>query len=294
MNTAVATLLEILDLEPLEQDLFRGRSPQVGWQRVFGGQVIGQALVAATRTVVDRPAHSLHGYFVRPGDPAVPIVYRVDRIRDGGSFTTRRVEAIQHGRVIFTMAASFHTPESEALAHSFAMPAAPAPEALPSEQELKERWLAHAPAAVRAYWERDRPLELRPTDFLHYLSREPLPPRQQVWIRTTAPLPTDPAVHAAVLAYASDMTLFDTALFPHGRSVFDRDMLLASLDHAMWFHTAAPIDDWLLYDQDSPWSGGARGLSRGSIWTRDGRLVASTTQEGLMRRAEVEVRGTPG
>lgn len=294
MNAAVATLLDILDLEPLEHDLFRGRSPQVGWQRVFGGQVIGQALVAAGRTVKDRPVHSLHAYFLRPGDPAVPIVYQVDRIRDGAGFTTRRVVAIQHGRPIFSMAASFHVAEEAALSHSAVMPQAPRPEDLPDEEVLKRRFLADAPPAVKAYWERERPLELRPADFDHYLSRTPLEPHQQVWLRTTAPLPDDPAVHAAVLAYASDMTLFDTALFAHGRSVFDRDMQLASLDHAMWFHGAARIDDWLLYDQDSPFSGGARGFSRGSIWTRDGRLVASTAQEGLMRVADVATRGVPG
>ncbi|MCE1235407.1 MAG: acyl-CoA thioesterase II [Hyphomicrobiales bacterium] len=294
MNDAVAGLLDILDLEVLEHDLFRGRSPQVGWQRVFGGQVVGQALVAATRTVARRPVHSLHGYFIRPGDPAVPIVYHVERIRDGGSFTTRRVTAIQHGRTIFSMEASFHDREDDALEHNIAMPNAPAPEDLPAEKELKERYLAEAPANVRAYWERDRPIELRPTNFDHYVSDRLLDPHQQVWVRATGPLPDDPAIHAAVLAYASDMTLLDTALFAHGRSVFDRDLQLASLDHAMWFHAPFRVDDWLLYDQDSPVSGGARGFCRGGLWTRDGRLVVSTAQEGLMRRATVEKRGTPG
>ena len=294
MNAAVAGLLEILDLEPLERDLFRGHSPQVGWQRVFGGQVIGQALVAAIRTVKDRPVHSLHGYFVRPGDPAVPIVYRVERIRDGGSFTTRRVEAIQHGATIFAMITSFHAGETEALAHGMPMPEAPAPEDLPDEKALKERFLAEASDPVRAYWERDRPIELRPTDFDHYVSDRPLPPRQQVWVRTTGALPDDPAIHAAVLAYASDMTLFDTALFAHGRSVFDRSLQLASLDHAMWFHAPFRVDDWLLYDQDSPISGAGRGFCRGGLWTRDGRLVASTAQEGLMRPALTGRHGTPG
>lgn len=294
MNDAVAGLLDILDLEVLEHDLFRGRSPQVGWQRVFGGQVVGQALVAATRTVKDRPVHSLHGYFMRPGDPAVPIVYQVDRIRDGGSFTTRRVVAIQHGAAIFSMEASFHRPEADGLSHQVAMPSAPRPEDLPGEKELKERFLADAPASVRAYWERDRPIELRPTDFHHYVTDRPLDPHQQVWIRTTDALPDDPAVHAAVLAYASDMTLLDTALFAHGRSVFDRDLQLASLDHAMWFHAPFRADDWLLYDQDSPFSGAGRGFCRGSLWTRDGRLVVSTAQEGLMRRATATTRGTPG
>lgn len=294
MNDAVAGLLDILDLETLEQDLFRGRSPQVGWQRVFGGQVVGQALVAATRTVKDRPVHSLHGYFMRPGDPSVPIVYQVERIRDGGSFTTRRVVAIQHGAAIFSMAASFHRREDVGLTHQVTMPSAPLPETLPGEKELKERFLEGAPDNVRAYWERDRPIELRPTDFAHYVSDRPLDPHQQVWVRTTGPLPDDSALHAAVLAYASDMTLLDTALFAHGRSVFDRDLQLASLDHAMWFHAPFRADDWLLYDQDSPFTGSGRGFCRGSLWTRDGRLVVSTAQEGLMREASVRTRGTPG
>jgi acyl-CoA thioesterase-2 len=294
MNAAVAGLLDILDLEVLEHDLFRGRSPQVGWQRVFGGQVVGQALVAATRTVKDRPVHSLHGYFLRPGDPSVPIVYQVERIRDGGSFTTRRVMAIQHGKPIFSMAASFHTPEPEALTHQVTMPQAPVPEDLPGEKELQERFLQDAPENVQAYWRRERPIELRPTNFDHYVSDRSFDPHQQVWVRATGPLPDDPAIHTAVLAYASDMTLFDTALFAHGSSVFDRSMQLASLDHAMWFHAPFRADDWLLYDQDSPSSGGARGFCRGSLWTRDGRLVVSTAQEGLMRRAATRTRGTPG
>ncbi len=294
MNDAVAGLLDILDLETLELDLFRGRSPQVGWQRVFGGQVIGQALVAAIRTVSRRSVHSLHGYFIRPGDPTIPIVYRVERVRDGGSFTTRRVEAIQHGATIFAMIASFHEAEADALTHSATMPEAPDPESLPGEKELRERMLAGAPENVQAYWRRERPIELRPTDVTHYLSDRPLPPRQQVWVRTTGPLPDDPAIHAAVLAYASDMTLFDTALFAHGRSVFDRSLQLASLDHAMWFHAPFRADDWLLYDQDSPFSGGARGFCRGSLWTRDGRLVVSAAQEGLMRQTTPRTAGTPG
>lgn len=293
MSAAVAELLEILDLEPLERNLFRGRSPQVGWQRVFGGQVIGQALVAATRTVEERPVHSLHGYFMRPGDPTVPIVYEVERIRDGGSFTTRRVMGIQHGHAIFSMEASFHRPE-EGLEHQMPMPSAPGPEDLPSERDLKDKYLAGAPDNVRAYWERDRPIELRPADFRHYVSSEKLPPRQQVWVRTTGELPDDPAIHAAVLAYASDMTLLDTALFAHGRSVFDKDLQLASLDHSMWFHRPFRVDDWLLFDQDSPASFGGRGFCRGGLYTRDGTLVVSTAQEGLMRMARPRLRGIPG
>ncbi|WP_407049291.1 acyl-CoA thioesterase II [Methyloraptor flagellatus] len=284
MPTAVENLLATLDLEPIEVNLFRGRSPQVGWQRVFGGLVIGQALTAATRTVEGVPVHSLQGYFLRPGDPAVPIVYEVDRIRDGRSFLTRRVVAIQHGQAIFSMSASFHAAE-QGLEHRVSMPDVPKPDALPSEAELRERYLHAAPESVRRYWERERPIEIRPVDFTHYVSREPLDPTQYVWVRATGALPDDPAIHAAVLAYASDMTLLDTSLFAHGRSVFDKDLQLASLDHAMWFHRPFRADTWLLYAQDSPTTGGARGFNRGQIFTADGVLVASTAQEGLIRKA---------
>jgi len=283
MPSAVDALLSILDLEPLEHNLFRGMSPQVGWQRVFGGQVIGQALVAASRTVPEeRMVHSLHAYFLRPGDPAVPIIYEVDRIRDGGSFATRRVVAIQHGRAIYSMSASFQKME-EGLEHQTAMPDVPAPEDLPSEAELKEKFLAHAPEAVRRYWERERPIELRPVDLTHYFSRKKLVPSQNVWVRASAPLPDDPRIHTCVLAYASDMTLLDTSLFAHGTSVFDTGLQVASLDHAMWFHRPFRADEWLLYVEDSPSSSGGRGFTRGSLYTRSGELVASVAQEGLIR-----------
>jgi acyl-CoA thioesterase-2 len=283
MPNAIETLLSILDLEPLEHNLFRGRSPQVGWQRVFGGQVIGQALVAAARTVEGRAAHSLHAYFMRPGDPSVPIIYEVDRIRDGKSFATRRVVAIQHGEAIFSMSASFQV-EEQGFDHQLPMPSVPPPEDLPSESDLKALFVEKAPEPVRRYWERERPLELRPVDLRHYLSREPLEPVQQVWIRATGRLPDDPNIHRSVLAYASDMTLLDTALFAHGRNIFDRDLQVASLDHALWFHRPFRIDEWLLYNEDSPSASGARGFSRGSLFSRDGRLIASVAQEGLIRR----------
>ncbi|WP_306030912.1 acyl-CoA thioesterase II [Stappia sp. MMSF_3263] len=283
MRSAVDDLLSILDLEPLEHNLFRGMSPQVGWQRVFGGQVIGQSLVAASRTVPeDRFVHSLHAYFLRPGDPAVPIIYEVDRIRDGGSFTTRRVVAIQHGRAIFSMSASFQSFE-DGLAHQAEMPVVAAPEDLPSEAELKEKFLANAPEPVRRYWQRDRPIELRPVDMTHYFSRKKLTPSQNVWVRASAALPDDPRIHSCVLAYASDMTLLDTSLFAHGTSVFDPDLQVASLDHAMWFHRPFRADDWLLYAEDSPSASGGRGFTRGSLFSRDGALVASVAQEGLIR-----------
>ena len=283
MRSAVDDLLSILDLEPLEHNLFRGMSPQVGWQRVFGGQVIGQALVAASRTVPqERSVHSLHGYFLRPGDPAVPIIYEVDRIRDGGSFTTRRVVAIQHGKPIFSVAASFQTFE-EGLDHQAVMPDVPMPEDLPGEAELKEKFLAHAPEPVRRYWERDRPIELRPVDMTHYFSRSKLTPSQNVWVRASAALPDDPRIHSCVLAYASDMTLLDTSLFAHGTSVFDPKLQVASIDHAMWFHRPFRTDEWLLYAEDSPSASGGRGFTRGSLFSRDGQLVASVAQEGLIR-----------
>ena len=283
MRSAVDDLLSILDLEPLEHNLFRGMSPQVGWQRVFGGQVIGQSLVAASRTVPEeRGVHSLHAYFLRPGDPAVPIIYEVDRIRDGGSFTTRRVVAIQHGHAIFSMSASFQKHE-EGLEHQMTMPEVTAPEDLPSEAELKEKFLAHAPEPVRRYWERDRPIELRPVDLTHYFSRKKLTPAQNVWVRASASLPDDPRIHSCVLAYASDMTLLDTALFAHGTSVFDPKLQVASLDHAMWFHRPFRADEWLLYSEDSPSASGGRGFTRGALYDRAGHLVASVAQEGLIR-----------
>jgi acyl-CoA thioesterase-2 len=282
MSRAVDELLAILDLEQLEINLFRGRSPQVGWQRVFGGQVIGQALVAASRTVDGRGPHSLHGYFLLGGDPAVPIIYEVDRIRDGKSFTTRRVVAIQHGRAIFSMSASFHK-EEPGFEHAAAMPDVPPPEALPGERDIQSTVMPLMPDPVRAYFERERPIELRPVEFKRYLSREPREPKFNVWIRTTGRLPDDPAVHRCVLAYASDMTLLDASLIPHGRTVFESAIQPASLDHALWIHRPFRADDWLLYAQDSPNAAGARGFSRGLIFTRTGTLVASVAQEGLIR-----------
>ena len=282
MSAALDQLLSILDLERLGENLFRGLSPQVGWQRVFGGQVIGQALVAACRTVEDRTAHSLHAYFLRAGDPSVPIIYEVDRIRDGGSFSTRRVVAIQHGHAIFSMAASFQKEEA-GLEHQMAMPDVPPPEDLPSEAELKAKFIDKLPEPVKAYWEHERPIEIRPADLSRYFSAETRDPSQQVWIKATGDLGDDLALHQCVLAYASDFTLLDTALIAHGRFVFDPNLMLASLDHAIWFHESFRADDWLLYVQDSPSSGGGRAFCRGTLFTRDGRLVASTAQEGLVR-----------
>jgi acyl-CoA thioesterase II len=281
---ALDGLLSILDLEPLEENLFRGRSPQEGWQRVYGGQVLGQALVAAVRTVPpERIAHSLHAYFLLGGDPTRPIVYNVDRVRDGRSFTTRRVTAIQHGRPMFVMSVSFHIAEP-GLDHQNAMPEVPPPEDLPSEQQLKAKLLAHLPENMRSYWERERPIEMRPVDVSRYFARHKGAPEQMVWMRASGRLPDSFPLHQCVLAYASDFTLLDTALIAHGKLMFDRDMQLASLDHALWFHRPFRADEWLLYAQDSPSSHGARGFCRGNVFTRDGRLIASVCQEGLMRK----------
>ncbi|WLR92382.1 acyl-CoA thioesterase II [Shinella zoogloeoides] len=284
-NPAMDILLETLDLERLETRLFRGKSPQVGWQRVFGGQVIGQALVAATRTVEEegRYVHSLHAYFVRPGDPSVPILYDVENIRDGGSFATRRVVAIQHGKPIYFMTVSFQDDE-DGFDHQSPMPDVPPPEKLLGEAELKEQFMAAAPSHIRAYWERPRPIELRPVSLTHYLSTEKLEPHQNIWVRTTGPVPAERHLQAAVLAYLSDMTLLDTSLFAHGTSVLDRSLQVASLDHAMWFHRPPVLDDWLLYSQDSPSAFGGRGMTRGAIFTRSGTLIASVAQEGLIRK----------
>jgi acyl-CoA thioesterase-2 len=281
------SLLSILDLEQLELNLFRGTSPPTHMKRVFGGQVIGQALIAATRTVEGVLPHSLHAYFLLGGDPDVPIVYDVDRIRDGKSFTTRRVVAIQHGRAIFSMSVSFHNDEP-GLDFQVTMPDVPHPDALPSEAEIKQKILPQLPEAVRRYYERERPIELRPVDFGRYIGKPQPDNRFNIWMRTTAKLPDEPSIHRCALAYASDMTILDTALLPHRRSIFDRAIMGASLDHAVWFHRPFRADQWLLYSQDSPNSHGSRGFGRGLIYAADGTLVASVAQEGLMRERRAE------
>ena len=283
-SRALAGLMEVLDLERLEVNLFRGISPQNGWQRVYGGQVLGQALVAAGRTVDEpRTAHSLHGYFLLAGDPTHPILYEVERIRDGSSFTTRRVKAIQHGCPIFAMSASFQKDE-EGFTHAAAMPDVPPPEALPSAAERVAELIDALPADMRSYWQRENPIELRPVDVSRYLSREPHPPVQHIWLKANGRLPDDPRLHQCVLAYASDFTLLDTALIAHGKLLFDKDVQLASIDHAMWFHRDFRMDQWLLHVMDSPSASHARGLNRGSVYTEAGVLVASVAQEGLIRR----------
>ncbi|MFG1464075.1 acyl-CoA thioesterase II [Xanthobacter sp. DSM 24535] len=280
----VEALLNILDLEPLEINLFRGRSGTPGGGRVFGGQVVAQALVAAQRTVdIDRITHSLHGYFLLGGDPSVPIIYEVDRIRDGRSFTTRTVKAIQHGKAIFSMSCSFQVLEP-GLEHQIAMPDVPQPEQLPSDEIWREKLLRRFPSASKRDWMALRPLEVKPTSLdPSFLSGTINTSRPSIWVRTRGPLPDDLRTQQAVLAYASDLSLLQAALVPHRKSVFDPDIQVASLDHALWFHKPFRADEWLLYVQESPAAGAARGFCRGELFTRDGKLVASAAQEGLMR-----------
>lgn len=250
-------------------------------QRVFGGQVLGQALVAASRTVEGRVCHSFHSYFLRAGDPKVPILYEVDRARDGASFSARRVVAIQHGKQIFNLSASFQVPE-KGLEHQFDMPKVPGPESLIDEHEARKKWMQNAPEEAKAWMSKPRPIEMRPVVLDDWMNRKAREPFDNVWIRATGPVPDNVIVQQSVLAYASDMSLLDTALLPHGRS-WNSPIQMASLDHAMWFHHPFKMDDWLLYAQDSPSASGARGFNRGAIYARDGKLVASVVQEGLMR-----------
>lgn len=280
-RAALGEVLGLLDLEAIETDIFRGHSLKARIHRVYGGQVLGQALVAAARTVGEgRVCHSCHAYFLRAGDPSVPILYQVDRSRDGRSFTARRVVAIQHGRQIFTLAASFQTPEA-GFEHQFPMPDVPPPEALEDERQARLRQSDGLPEALRDWLTRARPFEARPVTLDPPAGRVPRPPFDNVWFRPVGPVP-DAAVQP-LLAFASDATLLGTSLLPHGRSIFS-GLQVASLDHAMWFHRPFRFDDWLLYAQDSPSASGARGFSRGAIYTRDGVLVASVAQEGLIRR----------
>ena len=283
MNETLKELLDLLDLEQIEVNIFRGRSPAERQQRVFGGQVAGQALVAAGRTVQpDRSVHSLHAYFIRPGDPSVPIVYDVDRVRDGRSFTTRRVTAIQHGKPIFTLSASFQRPESGP-AHHAPMPDAPDPETLPL---MRDRMAKVFGDEIADRFVRRRPFDVRHATALTWeAAKDPAlkSPESRVWLRVDGELPDDPLLHVCLMTYASDMTLLDTVLLNHGLAWGDNRTMGASLDHAMWFHKPFRADQWLLYAQDTPAAAGARGLARGEVFTQDGDLVVSVVQEGLIR-----------
>lgn len=283
MSYDINDLLALLDLEPIEFNIYRGRNRDIGSGRVFGGQVLAQALVAARRTIAeDRPAHSLHGYFILPGDLSMPIVYFVDRLRDGKSFATRQVTAIQHGRAIFNMSASFQRVES-GLEHQATMPDVTVPEDLPSELELIRGMADRIPDELRAVLTQDRPIDFRAVVPVDPFDPKPRPPVRQIWMRANGSMPDDVLAHQAALAYASDYGLLTSALLPHGRSVRQPAMQAATLDHAIWFHRAFRMDDWLLYSLDSPVAAGARGFARGTVFTQDGVLVASVAQEGLIR-----------
>ena len=286
MTDQAFNLLSILDLEPIEVNLFRGVSPKTSWQRVFGGQVIGQAMVAACRTVEERQPHSLHCYFILPGDPKVPIIYQVERLRDGGSYSTRRVSAIQHGKAIFSMIASFHIEEEGPFNHQEPMPDVPPPQSLTNDEEARLEIFREMPDFLRNFYKST--IEFRPVEAGRYAGEKIPDGRIHAWLRTVDRLPDDPALHVCALAYASDSVLLDAAMARHGRTLFDKAISSTSLDHAMWFHRPFRADEWLLYAQDSPSAQGGRGLTRGSLFKPDGTLVASVVQEGSLRTRRVK------
>ncbi len=283
MNSILDQLVSLLSMETIEENLFRGASQELGFRQLFGGQVLGQALSAASQTVDPlRQANSLHGYFLRPGDARKPVIYHVERIRDGGSFSTRRVTAIQNGQPLFTCSASFHESE-EGFRHQTHMPDVPPPEEL-TPQEVLSPYLAKVLTKEnREKMLRTKAIETRPTQVLDPLNPEVGEPIKHVWFKPAKQLPQSPALHKYLLAYISDFSLLTTSLLPHGASVWQPHMQVASLDHSIWFHEEICLDDWLLYSMESPWAGNSRGFTRGSIYTRDGRLVASVAQEGLIR-----------
>lgn len=283
MKYTAEDLLRLLDLEPLEHNIYRGRNRDIGSGRVFGGQVMAQALVAARRTIDEpREAHSLHGYFILPGNLDAPIVYFVERLRDGKSFTTRRVTAIQHGRAIFEMGASFQVAESGP-EHQIDMPDVPDPESVEPELELIRRNADRIPEPLRSVLTQDRPIDFRIVNAPDPVDPSPGPPLRYVWLRANGSMPDDLLSHQALLAYASDYGLLATVLQPHGLSIRAPNVQVATLDHALWFHRPFRVDDWLLYVMDSPAAAGARGFARGSIFRRTGELVCSVAQEGLTR-----------
>jgi acyl-CoA thioesterase-2 len=282
MHPVLEDLIGLLRLEQIEDNIFRGDSRDLGSPQVFGGQVLGQALSAAQHTVDGRVAHSLHAYFLRRGDVNSPIIYEVDRARDGGSFSNRRVVAIQHGRPILNLAASFQDPE-EGLIHQAQMPDVPGPEGLKDLTDVAKDMLQYIPSIMRRFMTDKRPFEFRHVEPMNFETPEKLPPRKHVWIRAVDTLPDNPVLHQNLLTYVSDYELLGTAMLPHGLSFTRGSVIMASLDHALWFHGEVKMDEWLLYAMDSPNSSGARGLTRGQLFTQDGRLVASTSQEGLMR-----------
>ena len=282
MDQRLKDLLQLLELEQLELNLFRGTSRDIGSPQVFGGQVLGQALSAASATVEDRMVHSLHAYFLRRGDCNAPIIYEVDRSLDGHSFSNRRIVAIQHGQQIFNMTASFQVAES-GFEHQIRMPHVPAPDSLPDSAGPPSQLLARVPERVRRFHEQPRPFEFRPVQPIEYMRPRREAPAREIWFRTVGVLPDDEMLHRRLLAYVSDFFLLDTATLPHGTSLLTPTVVMASIDHAMWFHRPLRVDDWLLYAMQSPSASGARGFSRANVFSRDGRLVASAAQEGLLR-----------
>jgi acyl-CoA thioesterase-2 len=287
MDARLTELLHQFELERLEVNLFRGVSRDIGSPQVFGGQVLGQALMAAYATIDGRIVHSLHAYFLRRGDFNLPIVYNVDRSRDGNSFSTRRVTAIQNGEQIFNCSCSFQLPEA-GLEHQISKPDVPIPEALPPFVAPTAEALAHLPEKVRRFLMMDRPFEFRPVQSFDVTAPRAGPPSRQIWFRAVDTLPDDESLHRCLLAYVSDYNLLDTATLPHGSSYLRGDLIMASIDHAIWFHRSSRVDDWLLYSMDSPSASGARGFARGSVFDRAGRLVASVAQEGLIRAPRLQ------
>ena len=282
MSYRLADLIALLELEPIEKNIFRGQSRDIGTPQVFGGQVLGQALAAASRTVEGRTVHSLHAYFLKRGDVQAPIIYEVDRARDGGSFSNRRVVAIQHGEQIFNMAASFQTAES-GLEHQVAMPQVPKPDSLKDLETLAREFSGELPARMQRFLRWERPFLVRPVDPQQFLFRDTLAPVKQLWMKTAEGIPADSFLHQALLAYMSDYELIGTATLPHGLHATREGLQMASLDHAMWFHRPVRVDEWLLFALDSPAAAGGRGLARGHVFTEHGKLVATLAQEGLIR-----------
>ena len=282
MSYRLADLIALLELEPIERNIFRGQSRDIGTPQVFGGQVLGQALAAASRTVEGRTVHSLHAYFLKRGDVQAPIIYEVDRARDGGSFSNRRVVAIQHGEQIFNMAASFQTPEP-GLEHQVAMPQVPKPDGLKDLETLAREFSGELPERMQRFLRWERPFLVRPVEPRQFLFRDSPAPVKQLWMKTSEGIPADSSLHEALLAYMSDYELIGTATLPHGLHTTRERLQMASLDHAMWFHRPVRVDEWLLFALDSPAAAGGRGLARGYVFTEQGKLVATLAQEGLIR-----------
>lgn len=284
MSQALKNLLDLLDLEKIEEGIYRGQSEDLGLRQVFGGQVVGQALYAAKQTVpLERNIHSFHSYFLRPGDSSQPIIYDVENLRDGNSFSARRVKAVQHGKPIFYMTASFQTAE-EGFEHQNVMPEVPAPESLKSESEIANSMAHLIPESVREKFTCEKPLEMRPVTFHNPLMGEVEEPIRNVWFKANGEMPDDPRIHQYLLGYASDFNFLPTALQPHGKGFLEPGMQVATIDHSMWFHRPFRLDDWLLYAVESTSASGARGFVRGQFYNRAGELIASTVQEGVIRQ----------